>query len=122
MPEKKQYISHSNAFGRIFISEDVISSIVYHTLCETEGFAGLSARLNSEFGNALSSKYWRKGMNITITEKGNLLLEVNILVYYGVNVIELAKSVQDSITNAVGSTTGLYPKRVHVNVCGIVRK
>ncbi len=122
MPEKKQYISQNNEHGQIFISEDVISSIVYNTLSEVEGFAGLSNKANSDFAAALNIKNWHKGITVTISEKGNLFLEMNVLISYGANVIQVAQNIQNSISDAIGSTTGLYPKRVHVNVCGIVRK
>lgn len=122
MADKKQYITQSNEHGEIFISEDVISSIVYNTLSEIEGFGGLTTRANAEFSAALNAKNWQKGMKVTITEKGNLVLELNVLVVYGSNIITVANHIQNTITETIGSTTGLYPKRVHVNVCGIIRK
>lgn len=122
MADKKQYISQVNDHGQIFISEDVISTIIYHTLSEIEGFGGLAARASAEFTAPLNAKHWHKGVKVTITEKGNLVLDINVLVTYGFNIVTVAQAIQNSVTETIGSTTGLYPKRVNVNVCGIVRK
>ena len=121
MADNKQYISHANEFGQIYISEDVISSIAYQALADVEGFGGLTARTNAEFVAPLNAKNWHKGIHIHINEKGRLMLEVNILVKYGANILEVGQNIQNILTQTIGSTTGLYPKRVHVNICGVVR-
>lgn len=122
MADKKQYITQVNENGQIFISEDVISTIAYRALQEVEGFGALIARNNADFSMPLNAKNWHRGMRIDITEKGNVLVEMNILIKYGTNIVNVAKQIQDSVSNTIGSTIGLYPKRVNVNICGIVRK
>lgn len=121
MADKKQYITQLNEYGQIFISEDVISTIAYQTLKEIEGYAGLTTRTNAEFAAPLAAKHWHKGIRVLISEKGKLTLELNVLVKYGFNIVTVAQNVQNTIAETIGSTIGLHPKRVHVNICGIVR-
>lgn len=122
MVDKKQYIVQANENGQILISEDVISTIVYHALTEVEGFGGLTIRNHNEFTPPLSAKNWHKGIRVVINEKGSLFLEINTLVLYGANIVTVAQNIQNSVTEILTSTIGIAPKRVHVNINGIIRK
>lgn len=122
MAEAKQYITHANENGQIYISEDVISTIVLHTLNEIDGFAGLTTKASADMSLALNPKHWNKAIKVTITDKGSLILEINALIAYGAKLAEVAETIQNSVSNAVSSITGVQPKRVNVNIYGIVRK
>ena len=61
-------------------------------------------------------------IRITIAEDNSLALGCNIIVGYGESVINVANAVQEAITTAVESVTGVKVTDVNVNVCGIVRK
>lgn len=110
-----EYIKQSQDHGDVLISEDVIATIVEHTLTEVEGVVKGGAEV-------VGKKSWGKGIRITVGEDNALTLGCNIIVNYGESVINVAKNVQDAITTAVESVTGVRVADVHVNVCGIVRK
>ncbi len=122
MADLKQYITHVNDNGQIFISEDVIATIVLSTLNEIDGFAGLTTKASVDFTIPLNPKNWNKAIKVSITDKGSLLLEINALITYGTKVAEVAENIQSSVSTAVCSITGVQPKRVNVNIFGIVRK
>ncbi len=115
MAEYKQYITQAQEGGTVMISEDVIATIVEHTLTEVEGVVKGGSEV-------VGKKHWGKGVRITIAEDNTLTLGCNIVVAYGESVIKVAQAVQDAITNAVESVTGVSVTDVDVNVCGIVRK
>ena len=115
MAEYKQYITQIQENGNVMISEDVIATIVEHTLTEVEGVVKGGAEV-------VGKKSWGKGIRIAIAEDNSLTIGCNIIVGYGESVINVAKAVQDGITNAVESVTGCTVTDVNVNVCGIVRK
>ena len=102
-------------FRSVMISEDVIATIVEHTLTEVEGVAKGGSEV-------VGKKSWGKGIRITIAEDNTLTIGCNIVVCYGESVINVATAAQAAITNAVESITGVAVKDVDVNVCGIVRK
>ena len=110
-----EYITQSQENGNVLISEDVIATIMEHTLTEVEGVVKGGA-------DVVGKKSWGKGIRITISEDNKLTLGCNIIVSYGESVITVAKNVQEAITTAVESVTGVTVTDVHVNVCGIVRK
>ncbi len=115
MAEYKQYITHDQEHGHVMISEDVIATIVEHSLKEVEGVVKGGAEV-------VGKKSWGKGIRITIGEDNSLTIGCNIIVSYGESVINVANNVQDAVTTAVESVTGVTVADVHVNVCGIVRK
>lgn len=115
MAEYKQYITQIQENGNVMISEDVIATIVEHTLTEVEGVVKGGAEV-------VGKKSWGKGIRIAIAEDNSLTLGCNIVVSYGESVIKVAQAVQDAVTNAVESVTGVTVADVNVNVCGILRK
>lgn len=121
MADNKMYITQANEFGQVLISEDVLATIAYQSLVDIEGFAGLTARSRAEFVKPLSEKNWRRGILVYVSEKGKLFMELNILVHYGANVPVIAQKVQKLVADAIFSVTGQHPRRIHVNICGIVR-
>ena len=110
-----EYITQSQEHGSVLISEDVIATIVEHTLTEVEGVVKGGA-------DVVGKKSWGKGIRIAVSEDNKLTLGCNIIVSYGESVINVAKNVQEAVTTAVESVTGVTVTDVHVNVCGIVRK
>ena len=60
-----------------------------------------------------------KGVKLTITEDDRLFIECNIVATYGYAVVNVAKAVQENVTSAVESMTGIQVTEVNVNVCGI---
>ena len=109
MAEYKQYITQIQEGGNVMISEDVITTIVEHTMTEVDGV------------DSFSSKNWGKGMKIQIAEDNSVSISCNIVVKYGCSVVDVAKNVQNALVGAVESMTGVKVSIVNVNVCGIVR-
>ena len=115
MAENKQYITQIQEGGNVMISEDVVATIVEHTLTEVEGVVKGGSEV-------VGKKSWGKGLRIAINEDNSLNIGCNIIVSFGQSVVDIAKSVQEAVTNAVESVTGTTVKEVDVNVCGIARK
>ena len=115
MAEYKQYITQNQDKGSVMISEDVIATITEHTLSEVEGVVKGGTEV-------VGKKSWGKGIRIAIAEDNTLTIGCNVIVRYGESVVGVAKAVQNAITNAVESVTGVTVADVDVNVCGIVRK
>jgi len=70
----------------------------------------------------IGKKSWGKGMKITIRDDSELSIECNVILGYGQSVIAVAQAVQDAVTGAVESMTGVKVSVVNVNVCGIIRQ
>lgn len=122
MADNKQYITQEQENGCVMISEDVVATIVLHSLGEIEGFAGLSTKPGADIADLIGKKNWGKGVKVTVTDANELIVDCNVLISYGQSVVNVAKSIQNTIRAALESTTGAKVQGVNVNVCGIVRK
>ena len=122
MAVNKMYITQDNEYGQILISEDVIATVAYQALADIEGYAGLSSSARGEFIRPLSEKHWRRGIHVFVNEKGMLFIELDVLVYYAADITSVAQNIQNKITEAVYSVTGQHPRRIHVNICGVIHK
>ena len=119
MAEYKQYITQVQENGNVMISEDVVATIVSHAVEEVEGVDSLCAKSGTDL---IGKKNWGKVIKILIGEDNTLTISCNVVVKYGFAVVDVAKAVQQSITTAVESMTGVKVAEVSVNVCGIARQ
>ncbi len=119
MADNKQYITRVQENGRVMISEDVVAAIAVHSLSDIEGFAGLATKPGSDIVEFIGKK--AKGIKVSITENNELEIDCNVLIAYGQSVVTMAKSIQQTISGAVESTTNAKVLSVNVNVCGIVK-
>ena len=121
MAEYKQYITQIQENGNVMISENVVATIVAHALTEVEGVGSLGVKPGVTLADFAAKKNWGKGLKILIAEDNSLAIECGIMIYYGYSVVDVAKEVQEAITNSVESITGAKVTSVSVSICGIVR-
>ena len=122
MAENKQYVTQSQEYGSVLISEDVLITIVTHAIEEVEGVVGLNAKPGADIVELIGKKGWGKGLKITISEEDALTIDCNVNVAYGQSVVSVANAVQEAVSNALESMAGVKIAAVNVNVCGIVRQ
>lgn len=122
MAESKQYITQIQDNGSVQISEDVIAAIVSHAACEVEGVVGINAKPGADIAELIGKKNWGRGLKVTIQEDNAVIVDCNLTVNYGQNVVDVAKSAQTAITNALESMSGIQIAAVNVNICGIARQ
>ena len=122
MAENKQYITQQQERGSVLISEDVIATIIENAIKDVEGVVGLSVKPGADIADMIGKKSWGKGIKITISEENALSVDCNINLGYGQSVVTVAKSVQDTVTAALESATGVKVSAVNINVCGIIRQ
>ena len=119
MADNKQYITQTQNNGSVMISEDVLATIIEHAIHEVEGVVGLSTKPGSDIAELIGKKNWGKGMKITIADSNELRVDCNVIVVYGQSVVAVAKAIQDAVSGALESMTGVKVAGVNVNICGI---
>ncbi len=122
MAESKQYVTQLQENGSVQISEDVIAAIVSHAACEVEGVVGVNAKPGADIAELIGKKNWGRGLKITIQDDNSVIIDCNLIVNYGQNVVDVAKAAQTAITNALEAMSGIQLAAVNVNICGIVRQ
>lgn len=112
------YISCKAENGSINISEDVISTMVRTAITEIDGVAGISNTAGAELAELIGIKTVSKGIKVQIVDD-TIKVDAVILVRYGCNIVNVAKEVQNSVTEAVQAITDIDKAEVNVHVSGV---
>ena len=112
------YISCKAENGSINISEDVSSTMVRTAITEIDGVAGISNTAGAELAELIGIKTVSKGIKVQIVDD-TIKVDAVILVRYGCNIVNVAKEVQNSVTEAVQAITGIDKAEVNVHVSGV---
>lgn len=104
-----------NHNGQITISKTVFANIVGHVINNCFGVVGMAAKNPAEGIVALLKKEnYEKGVSV-VAEDDNLLIDVHIIVSYGINLPAISRSIAKEVKYIVEKMTGFKVKRV--NVC-----
>lgn len=122
MADNKQYITQVQDNGTVMISEEVITTIAAQSVSEVEGVVSMSVKPGADIVELLGKKNWGKGIRVTIGQEDELHIDCNVVLAYGQSVVTVAAAVQNAVTGAVESMTGVKVAAVNVNVCGIIRQ
>ena len=104
MAENKDYMTKELENGAVSINEEVITTIAAAAIKDVEG--------------VVNGKNDKKTIRVALAED-SVEVDCGLVVIYGHSVVEIAKTVQNAVTNAVESMTGIKVSRVDVNVSGI---
>lgn len=112
------YIIRESEQGNVYISEDVVATIVAEAVREVDGVAGFATSLGGEIADRLGKKPSSRGVKIAFVDN-EVIVEAFILVQYGVVISDVAAAVQEAVASGVEDMTGVHVQAVNVTVCGI---
>ena len=105
--------------GKINISDDVVASIAGIAATEVEGVCGMSRGVAYEIAEKLGAKKNpQKGVKVSVGPDG-AVIDLFIVVAFGVRIPELAWEVQENVKNNVESMTGIDVLKVNVCIEGV---
>jgi uncharacterized alkaline shock family protein YloU len=114
----ENYITCQDDKGSINISEDVVVSIVRAAIGEIDGIAALTQPAGAELAELLGIKSASKGLKVQFVS-GVIIIDAVIMVKYGFNLVSVAQQVQEAVTAAIESMTGIGTPQVNVHVSGV---
>lgn len=112
------YISCKDENGSINISEEVISAMVREAVTEVDGVSAISSSAGGELAELFGLKSGTKGVTVEIIED-TVKVDIIILVRYGCNIVNVAKDVQNSVSEVVQAVTGIEKAEINVHVSGV---
>ncbi|MBE5936318.1 MAG: Asp23/Gls24 family envelope stress response protein [Lachnospiraceae bacterium] len=115
-PVRKIYESEST--GEVQIADDVVATIAGLAATEVEGVYAMYGNLTNEIVGKLGVKNLSKGVKVVV-EEGEVFAELAITVDFGVDVVEVAKTVQSKVKVAIENMTGLEVMGVNVRIAGV---
>jgi len=108
----------NEGIGAVKITDDVVAIIAGLAAIEVEGVASMSGGFAGGIAEALGMKNLSKGVKVEVTEK-EAIINLFIIVEYGVRIPEVAWNIQNNVKKAVESMTGLNVTEVNIHVQGI---
>jgi uncharacterized alkaline shock family protein YloU len=104
--------------GKVEIAPEVIEVIAGIAATEVEGVAAMRGNFAAGVVERLGKKNHGKGVKVELTNEG-IVVDVYVLMYFGVSIPSVAQSIQDNIRQALLTMTGLDLKEVNVHVVGV---
>lgn len=104
--------------GSVRISNEVVAIIAGVAATEIDGVVGMSGSLTGGITEMLGMKNLSKGVKVELGDK-ETVIDIFIIVEYGVNISEIGKNVQENVKKSVETMTGLNVFEVNVNVQGV---
>ena len=96
--------------SNLTISEDVIGIIAGLAAAEVEGVSGMTLGFVDGINQIIgSNKKYAKGVKVEL-EGNEVVINLYVIVKYGVKIPEVAFSIQTSVKNSVEGMTGLKVK------------
>ncbi len=118
MAESYNTFNNIEDVGSIHVSNHVVSVIAGIAATEVEGVASLVGNITNEIITTLGIKNISKGISVEMEEeKVSITVTLNIL--FGFSVPTVSRQVQDRVSSAVETMTGLSVSGVHVIVSDI---
>lgn len=106
--------------GKIEISPKAIGSLVSHVVMQTYGVAGMSMPTTASNIAATLTRDPRRGVVVEIDAgAGILVIDVYIIVNYGINLASVANSLINAIRYHVGTRIDLNLQQVNIHIQGL---
>jgi uncharacterized alkaline shock family protein YloU len=113
-------IQQANEFGKIHITEEVISILAGSAALECYGLVGMASRKQLKDGIAelLRQENLSRGVEIRQEPEG-LFIDLYIVVSYGTKISEVAHNVQDRVKYVIHDVIGLEVQGINIFVQGV---
>ena len=113
-------ISFFNTYGKVGMTSGYFASLVSQAVQSGFGVAGMATRGTSDSLRSMMQKdFPEKGVLVT-EEEGQLVIELHIMVTYGLNIAEAVRSITHRVKYVVEGATGLKVKKIRVSVDDVV--
>ncbi|MDA9764514.1 MAG: Asp23/Gls24 family envelope stress response protein [Opitutales bacterium] len=108
----------SNSLGDIKINHSVVASIVRLAALENGGVYAVAGSFVEGIADMFSKKE-EKGVRVTESEQSNYVIEIRLILNYGVELAKCAFDVQIAVKDRVENMTGKLVERVDVVIDGV---
>ena len=103
-----------NENGTVTISQRVFANIVGNVINNCFGVVGMAAKNAAEgIVSLLKKENYEKGVKVT-SDGENLLIDVHIVVSYGINLHAISRSIAKEVKYSVEKMTGFHVKKVNI--------
>jgi uncharacterized alkaline shock family protein YloU len=109
----------SRQWGRIEVFPTAVAAIAGHAALRCYGISGMAGRgLRDGFAELLRRENVDKGVEV-VSADGGLIIDVFVIVQYGVRITEVAHNLQETVKFEVERSVNVPVLKVNVNVQGV---
>ncbi|MDI6786364.1 MAG: Asp23/Gls24 family envelope stress response protein [bacterium] len=108
--------------GMVKISDEVVGTIAGLATLQVDGISGMSGGIGEGIVKLLTGSQLTKGVKVEVGGEKEVVIDVSVVVDYGVNIPEVAWKVQENVKQAVEKMTSLIVVGVNVYVQGVYIK
>ena len=107
-------------YGSISVSEEAVASLAGGVITESYGVVGMASQnpLRDGVNQILNGDNFSKGVVVRQQDNG-VVVDVHIIVGYGMKISEISKSVQARVKNDLNVMLGIVASEVNVTVQGV---
>lgn len=119
MEKSFQTIHENEDLGEVKIADEVVAVIAGLAATETEGVSSMAGNITNEIVAKLGMKNLSKGVRVAVGEEG-VIVDLSLSVRYGYSIKEVSKTVQEKVSGAIETMTGLSVLKVNIRVANLV--
>jgi uncharacterized alkaline shock family protein YloU len=115
---KTHMIHESGQIGSVEIADEVVAIIAGLAATEVDGVDSMAGNITKELVGRLGMKNLSKGVKIQMMDT-SVSIDLALNIKYGYNIPEVATTVQERVTSAIESMTGLEVLDVNVKISNV---
>ena len=104
----------------VHIYKNAVADIVASTVADVDG-ASLISKTFAENCSEFFGKKVVPGIAVNIDESGDISVDIQVVVRYGINIPDIGRHIQDVVRSVVQKTVDISLKEINVNIQGIER-
>lgn len=113
-----QMIQQNEQNGTVTFATEVLETIAGIAASDIPGVAGMSGGFKDGIVDFLGKKNFSKGIKVT-TKDNTVTIDIQIVVDYGVSVPQVCANIQDSVSKAIETMTGLKVVAINIAIQGV---
>ncbi len=114
----KDVFGTEDSIGEVQIASEVVTAIAGISASEVEGIQSMVGNGLNDIAGKLGVKNHSKGVKVEI-DGDKVELDVAVNVRFGYSIPKVSEKIQDKVSQAINSMTGLEVTKVNVRVAGI---
>ncbi len=111
-------VKETSVLGDIQIADEVIAIIAGLAATEVEGVAKMYGNITNELVSKIGIKNLSKGVKVAVSPD-DVKVDLSLEVRYGYSVMDVSKTVQEKVKQAIETMTGLEVSMVRVRIAGV---
>lgn len=104
--------------GTVSFANEVLATIAGIAACDIPGVAGMCGGFKDGIADLLGRKNLTKGVKITVNDN-SVTVDIQIVVDYGVRIPEVCTQIQESVSRALETMTGLNVYAINIAIQGV---